>query len=102
MKAAYTDEEFIELWGTHRSAVKVALILKQPERTVHARRRRLEAMRGIKLEAGDRKAKHYEHLQTAHKHPARKDLGILNGTIVVFSDAHFWPGIYTAAYRGLL
>jgi hypothetical protein len=32
----------------------------------------------------------------------RIDLGILDQTIIVFSDAHFWPNEYTTAYRGLL
>lgn len=97
-----SDGEFIELWNTHKSASKVAAAINQPERTVHARRRRLESLKGIKLESVDARARHFDHRQTAHVHPQRKDLGILNGTILVFSDAHFWPGIYTTAYRGLL
>lgn len=97
-----SDAEFIELWGTLKSATKVAAALKQPERTVHARRRRLESLNGIKLESVDARARQFDYRQTARAHPPRKDLGILNGTILVFSDAHFWPGIYTTAYRGLL
>jgi hypothetical protein len=97
-----SDSEFVELWRTHKSGAKVAALLKIGERNVHARRRRLEAKLGIKLEAEDGRAKHWTHLQTAHKTPQRLDLGILNGTIVAFSDAHFWPGIRTTAYMGLL
>jgi hypothetical protein len=41
-------------------------------------------------------------LQTAHNHAARHQLGIENGTVIVFSDAHFWPGIRTTAFKGLL
>jgi hypothetical protein len=33
---------------------------------------------------------------------ARKELGIENGVVLVFSDAHFWPNIHTTAYKGLL
>lgn len=29
-------------------------------------------------------------------------LGIENGTVIVFSDAHFWPGQRTAAFRGVV
>lgn len=97
-----TDQEFVELWRTHKSASKVAAALNLPERTAHARRRRLEVKLGIKLESEDGRSKHYTHLQTAHKHTPRLDLGILNGTILVFSDAHFWPGIRTTAFDGLL
>jgi hypothetical protein len=34
--------------------------------------------------------------------PARISLGIENGTVIVFSDAHFWPGIKTTAFKGLI
>jgi len=34
--------------------------------------------------------------------PDRINLGIENGTVIVFSDAHFWPGIRTTAYNGLI
>jgi hypothetical protein len=97
-----TDEDFIELFRTLKSPVLVAKKLGVAERGVHSRRRSMESKYGIKLEASDPKAKHYTHLQTAHKHPPKKNLGILNGTIIAFSDAHFWPGIYTTAYKGLL
>lgn len=100
--AKCTDSEFVELWNTHKSAAKIASLTGVGERNVHARRRRLEAKLGIKLEAEDGRAKRWTHLQTADKHAKRLDLGILNGTIIAFSDAHFWPGIRTTANRGLL
>jgi hypothetical protein len=102
MKAACTDKEFIELWATLKSGAKVAKALNLSERNVMQRRRRMELKHGIRLGASDRNARRFDHLQTAHQHPAKKDLGILNGTIVAFSDAHFWPGIRTTAYCGLL
>jgi hypothetical protein len=100
--AKISDAEFIELWQTHKSASAVAKAIGIAERNVHARRRRIEASNGVKLEAVDARARRWDHMQTAHVHPKRLDLGILNGTIVAFSDAHFWPGIRTTAYCGLL
>jgi hypothetical protein len=97
-----SDAEFIELWRTHKSAAGVAKAIGLAERNVHARRRRIEGLYRIKLSADNLNARHYEHLQTAHKTPQRLDLGILNGVIVCFSDAHFWPGIRTTAFLGLL
>lgn len=97
-----SDAEFVELWNTHKSATKLSLLLQVGERNVHARRRRLERILGIRLDAEDGRAKHWTHLQTADKHRKRLDLGVLNGTVVCFSDAHFWPGIRTTAYNGLL
>lgn len=102
MKAACSDAEFIELWRVHKSGGKVAKLLGLSERNVMQRRRRIELKHGVRLESSDHRGRKHDHLQTAHNHPRRKDLGILNGTILVFSDAHFWPGIYTTAYRGLL
>jgi hypothetical protein len=40
-----------------------------------------------------------ERPKTAYE---RKQLGVLNAVGLVFSDAHFWPGIRTTAFKGLL
>jgi hypothetical protein len=100
--AKCSDAEFVELWKTHKSAAKVASALKVSERNAHHRRRRLELKLGIQLAADSPQAAAHAHRHTAHKHPQRLDLGILNGTIIAFSDAHFWPGIRTTAFLGLL
>lgn len=97
-----SEEEFIEIWNAHKSARRVAEVLGMAAEAVYGRRRAIENRRGIKLEAIDVRAKHYEHLHTAHEHKARHHLGIENGTVLVFSDAHFWPGIRTTAFKGLL
>lgn len=100
--ALISDDEFIELWRTHQSPAAVARALGLTERAVHNRRRRLERTHTIRLEAKDVRAKHYTHLQTAHQHPQRYDLGILNGVVIDFSDSHFWPSLRTTAFKGLL
>ncbi len=97
-----SDEEFIELWRTTKSALALARRLDISERSVHARRRRIEQRLAIKLDASDQKGKLWEHRQTAHEHAARHHLGIEDGVVLVFSDAHFWPGIRTTAFKGLL
>jgi phosphoribosylpyrophosphate synthetase len=99
---AIPEREFIELWGNLKSAQKVADAIGVAVAMVHKRRRNIERMRGIKLESDDPSAAKWAHLQTAHQHPQRYDLGILNGTVIVFSDAHFWPGMRTTAFKGLL
>lgn len=96
------EDEFIELWHTHKSAAKIARILKTSNEAVYARRRAVESRRSIKLESVDVRAEKYKHLHTGHTHNARYHLGIENGSVLVFSDAHFWPGIRTTAFRGLL
>jgi hypothetical protein len=47
-------------------------------------------------------SKQYAHIQPIKTSLNRVDLGVLDQTIIVFSDAHFWPGQYTTAYKGLL
>jgi hypothetical protein len=59
-------------------------------------------MRGIKLETAGPGAARFAHHHTAHQHPQRYDLGILNGVVFDFSDAHFWPSLRTTAFKGLL
>jgi hypothetical protein len=96
-----SEAEFIELWRTHKSATIVAQKINCSLAMVHKRRRSIEQRCRIKLDAGEG-TERFAHLQTAHQHPQRYDLGILNGEIIVFSDAHFWPGIRTTAFKGLL
>ncbi len=94
MQRKHTDEQFMEAWGRLRSPSAVAAELGVSVRGVYDRRRKLEANTGEKLSVWSQ--------SSSADYPDRHDLGILNGTIIVFSDAHFWPGIRTTAFRGLL
>jgi hypothetical protein len=93
----FNDEEFIEIWNTHKSASKVAVALKMNERQIYKRRKEIEDRTGIALVS---RAKAETILKPDN--PARKELGIENGVVLVFSDAHFWPSIHTTAYKGLI
>jgi hypothetical protein len=98
-----SDAEFIELWKTLASATKIAKLIDIDLSGVHQRRRAIEQRYKIQLVAEDKsRGGRYSHLQTAHNHAARHQLGIENGVVIVFSDAHFWPGIRTTAFKGLL
>ena len=98
-----TDAEFIELWKTLGSATKIAREIDIDVSNVHQRRRNIELKYKIQLMAEDKsRGGRFNHLQTAHNHAARHQLGIENGVVIVFSDAHFWPGIRTTAFKGLL
>lgn len=100
MPMTLTDNEFIELWNQHKSAAKVAKISGISERKVHTRRRAIEAKHNILLNANDPRVNRVR--QPIDNQAARYPLGIENGTVIVFSDAHFWPGIRTTAFKGLL
>lgn len=97
--ARCSDEEFIELWNKYKSATKLAQMLTLDVRGVHKRRKTLEARYGIQLTANSPIAS--KRVLYA-KHPGRIDLGIENGTVIVFSDAHFWPSKRSTAFKGLL
>jgi hypothetical protein len=98
---AFSDAEFIELWRTHRSPSKIAEITGIGIRALKGRRRRVEQRLGINLEVDSPKAEKYSHLRQA-EYKFNHDLGLLNGQVIDFSDAHFWPQIRTTAYKGVL
>jgi metallophosphoesterase superfamily enzyme len=93
----YTDQEFIEIWNLHKSASKMASAIGMNERQIHRRRKSIEDKSGVAL-TSSQKAPNIN----VPNNPARKELGIENGVVIVFSDAHFWPSIHTTAFKGVL
>jgi len=90
-----SDEEFIELWNVHQSPLKMAKAIGVNERGVYRRRNHIENKLNVSL------ATNKESYTVSPVRP-KSELGIENGTVIVFSDAHFWPGIRTTAFQGLL
>jgi hypothetical protein len=87
-----TDDEFVAAWQKYHSVTKVAAALGMSTRQTNTRRRQIEVDRGIKLNAAK---------VMYGNQPGRVDLGILNGTVIVFSDAHFW-GYRSTAHKALI
>jgi hypothetical protein len=102
MQAKVSRDEFVDAWNRLGSVTKVAQFLKMEERSVHRRRRRIEIDSNQPLVAFHEGAKAFAHMQPIKTALNKIELGVLNQTIIVFSDAHFWPGEYTTAYKGLL
>jgi hypothetical protein len=102
MQPKVSRAEFIEAWSRFGSAPKVAHFLNIDERSVHRRRRRIEAAYNQPLVSNHEHSKAFAHIQPIQTSINRIELGVLDQTIIVFSDAHFWPGEYTTAYKGLL
>jgi len=90
------DEEYIMLLNLYKSPALMAKELDIDIRGIYKRRNILEQKYNIVFEFSEMK-----RIQTAEK-PKRLDLGIRNGSVIIFSDAHFWPGIRTTAYNGLI
>ena len=97
-----SDAEFIELFKSLKSLTAVSKAISVAAQKVSSRRRRIELRYGIKLESDGTQSGRYEHLHTGHHHRDAIRLGIENGVVLVFSDAHFWPGIRTTAFKALL
>ena len=75
-----TDAEFLELWEAHRSIAKISKITGMAERALHERRRKIEGRHGVQLIA---------QKNDVTMALGNINLGLENGTVIVFSDAHF-------------
>lgn len=100
-----TDEEFVEAWNLcDGSPSAVRIMTGMAERSVYHRRSRL-ATKGIILHtASDQhmgtKKRHWTPL--AMRPSFRLNLDVDDGVVIVFSDAHYWPGIVSTSHRALL
>jgi hypothetical protein len=104
-----TEEEFIAEWERCPSPVALAKKWGCNERSIQQRRRRIEASTGIKLPAmiyhgvnRDREHRENPALQALYQSPTRLHQEMQNGTVIIFSDAHYWPGIVSTAHRALV
>jgi hypothetical protein len=95
--AACNDEEFIKLFRELGSPQAVSEALGVSIRNVFARRNRMEKKHGIELLSFS------EHTRITNvTHEQKIYTEITNGIVVIFSDAHYWPGPPTVAHKALL
>ena len=87
-----TDAEFLELWEAHRSIAKISKITGMAERNLHDRRRKIEGRHGVQLIA---------QKNDVTRALSNVNLGLRDGCVIVFSDAHF-NGKRTTAFKALL
>jgi hypothetical protein len=91
-----TDEQLLEALTTTRSPVKLARMFDMSERAVIGRIRKLGIPPLSYAERGDAPK---TPLRIAH---GRIDMKVSDGVVVVFSDAHYFPGVISTAHRALL
>ena len=97
-----TDDQFIEEWRKIGSPERFASKHGMAVRSVYNRRRAIEVRRKISLPTlNDTRYDPLKKLQQTPGH-ARRGIEMEKGRVVVFSDAHFWPGDYTTAFKALL
>ena len=95
-----TDDEFIQLWERLRSPQKIADEVGISVRSIHKRRRIVEDKHKILLKS---EVAQYPELEPKHHLTKMRHIGgMTDGIVLVFSDAHFWPGIRTTSFKGLL
>jgi hypothetical protein len=97
----YTDSQIISAIENSKTMAEAGRLLNLDISSLYKRRRRIEAKTKEPIKAPN-EAQARPELQISTTHPKAKNLGILNGTVIIFSDAHFWPGIYSTAFKGLL
>jgi hypothetical protein len=96
-KPACSESEFVRLFEENGNA-KTAKILNIGERAVRRRRENLE----IKLK---RQIKNPDKARTTRRceaHPQRACLEIQDGTVLIGSDCHYWPGEASTAHRAFV
>lgn len=103
MDKACTDAEFIATWqATKGSATEVARIIGLSIRRVNTKRRDIEAKLGQPLLSHHPRSPDRAIIGPENTY-IRKDRTVIeNGSLVIFTDAHIYPGIKTAARRALI
>jgi hypothetical protein len=98
-----TDSEFIELIKNGKTVNEIARDFDMDARNLKRRRAKLEIKHRVDMTTPVASVlSKRPHNQTYKTSKANITLGIENGIVIVFSDAHFWPGIRTTAFKGLL
>lgn len=90
-----SDDEFIKLWKQYKSPLKISVYGGLNIRSVYERRRHIEIKYGLELNVD-------ESNTVIEKHSSRIVVPIENGTVIVFSDAHFWDNEPSTAYKALI
>jgi hypothetical protein len=100
MRETVSEGQFVDLWHRLGSPQAIADHLGITVRNVYARRERL-AQRGVRLETRSEGATP-EWKDRGWTYNRQRTLDLKEGSAVVFSDAHYWPGQPSTAHRALI
>ena len=101
MKLNEAQTKFVEAWNRLGSPTLVAKELGLSVRYVYNFRKDLEH-KGLNLKTFNPQTIPAKAPITVKTHEGRVDLEVLNGTVIVFSDAHYYPDMVSTAHLGLL
>lgn len=96
-EASCSDHDFINTFRK-LGPTQAAKALGVTERAVYQRRRNIEKLSGITLEA----IGHAAHEINLPEYPQRRRFDLRNGVVIVGSDAHYWPNVVTTAHRAFV
>jgi len=100
---ACTDAEFVALWQqTRGSASQLSQITGVSVRGVYARRRVIEKRLGSPLLSHAANSPDRTIIGPENTYIRQNRIDVENGVVVIFTDAHIYPGIQTAARRALI
>ena len=104
-----SDKDFIAAWDQCQgSPSKVAKMLGLTSRNVYARRKRMAENKNVVLpsspstDSGRGAARRYGWTIAHEPWERRRTVEVPNGHVVVFTDAHFYPGDQSVAFYALL
>jgi len=100
MGTKITDDDFIATWRRLQSATDMANETGLTVRAINARRRTIEANYGTILNAASPRSPDFKI--SIPENGVRVNVEIDNGTIMVASDCHYWPGIVSTAHRAFV
>lgn len=100
-----SDKDLVELFKQYGSPEKISKVTGLSVRGVYLRRKKIEERTGIKL------VSHQSHnspdvlamnRQIVTMAPKKLEFSCENGTIIVASDCHYWPGEASVAHKALV
>lgn len=96
-----SDDDFMRVWDEHHSISGVSKALGISTRHTYTLRRRVEAARRISLTA---EAPNSQYSSSIRRQVSQQiaQVELRDGIVLVFSDAHYWPGEPSTAHRALL
>lgn len=93
-----TEADFVRMFES-LGPQKMSAQVGQSLRSIYKRRATLEGKLGRQITAP---AGPGNHTRSNIEHAARLHLNVENGTVLIGSDAHYWPGIVTPAHRAFV
>lgn len=95
---AISDKDFLTLFPK-LGAAELGRRIGQPRSSVLKRRSRLEQKLKVSIPS---RPYNNNNQPRPQQYPHRIELDVANGTVLIGSDAHIWPGARTTAMRGFI